>query len=200
MPHVRFWLLVYGLLGAGAVASLFLLGYGAILLLAVPAFPIFAWHLWLVSRRSERRQMLVEIAASGVLALAAPAAYWVGQGQYHPAGWYLWALAWLQVAGTILYAYLRLQQRQMKYMPALAESITMARPALYYNLAAFLLVFALSITRLIPAWVFLAYLIQPLEVVWGILHPAVGVIPKKIGIRQLVISMLFTLAFVMVWR
>jgi hypothetical protein len=193
------WLSVYGLVGLIASVKLAVLGYGFVFALALPALPVFAWHLWLVSRRAERRQVMVEVAAGGMLALAAPAALWVGLGQYNPSGWYLWALCWLQVSGTILYAYLRLQQRSLKAMPTRFESYRMGKTALVFNLSAFLLVALLSAARLIPSWVFLAYLIQPIEVVYGIFRPAVGVKPKSIGIRQLIISTLFTLLFILTW-
>lgn len=199
LPAAATWLAIYGVLGLVTAGSLLALGYGSILWLAVPAAPVFAWHLWLVSRRAERRQWLMEIAASGVLALSATAAYWVGRGVYDSTGWLLWALSWLQVAGTILYAYLRLQQRQRKTMPIPREGWEMARGALLYNLAALVLVGVLALAHIVPGLLVLVYLIQPLEVVWGTLHPAVGVKPKIIGIRQLMISLLFTLAFILAW-
>lgn len=84
-----FWLAVYRLVGLLTVAGLLWMGYSYILLLAFPAVPVLIWHLWLVSRRAERHQMLVEIAGGAVLALAAPAAYWVGKSRYEPNGWLL---------------------------------------------------------------------------------------------------------------
>lgn len=199
LTNIGFWLVLYGLIAAASGAGLVGIGYGYIFWLALPAVPVFAWHLWLVGRRAERRQMLVEIAGSGVLALAAPAAYWLGQGQVDVRGWLLWGLAWLQVSGTILYAYLRLEQRQLKQAPSQSESLRMARPAFVYNIAALLLVAGLAAGQFVSALLPLAYLIQPLEVVWGTIHPAVGVKPKAIGIRQLVISVLFTLVFILFW-
>ncbi len=199
LPAAGLWLAIYATVGLAAVASLALLGHGYLLWLGIPALAVFAWHLWLVSRRAERRQMLVEIVASGVLALSAPAAYWTGRQAADPGGWLLWGLAWLQVAGTILYAYLRLEQRTLKQMPTLRESLAMARPAFIYNLAAFALVVVLAGARVTPPWLPLAYLLQPLEVAWGVLRPAVGVKPKAIGIRQLIVSSLFTALFVVTW-
>lgn len=202
--NIAFWLLVYGLAGLGAVIALLAAGHGLLLWLALPALPVFAWHLWLVRQRAERRQMLIEIAASGVLALAAPAAYWVGRGQVNVAaaeftGWLLWVLAWLQVAGTILYVYLRLEQRACKQLPAFRETIVMARGAFLYNLAVFFLALGLAFAQVVPPLLPLAFLIQPVEVGWGAAHPAVGVKPKIIGIRQLIISCLFTLCFILAW-
>ena len=193
------WLALYGLLGSAAAVGLALLGYGYLFWLVLPGLPIFAWHLWLVRRRAERRQMLVEIVAGGVLALSAPAAYWLGRAQVLPAGWLLWGLTWLQGAGTILYAYLRLEQRALKQPPTQAQARAMARPAFWYNLAALVLVVGLAAARVVPVLLPLAYLIQPLEVLWGARHPALGVRPKAIGFRQLAVSALFTLVFILCW-
>jgi hypothetical protein len=199
LANIVAWLLVYGAVGMASAIALAVLGYGFLAWLALPALPVFAWHLWLVRRRAERRQMLVEVAGSGVLALAAPAAYWVGLGRVDPTGWLLWALVWLQVAGTILYAYLRLEQRVLEQIPDWRQSFRMARVALVYNAAVFLLVAGLGFIKVAPMLLPLAYLIQPVEVAWGTGHPAVGVKPKAIGIRQLIVSTLFTLVFVLAW-
>ena len=75
-----FWVAVYGLLGSIGLWGLWRHGQAQLAVLALPGLPVFLWHLILVARRAERRQIGVEIVASGVLALAAPAALWVGQG------------------------------------------------------------------------------------------------------------------------
>ena len=199
LPGIAFWLAIYGLIGLAAVVALAALGFGYLIWLALPAVPVFAWHLWLVGRRAERRQMLVEIVASGVLALAAPAAYWVGRGQADATGWMLWALTWAQVAGTILYAYLRLDQRALDHLPEWNETLRLARPALVYNLTLLLVVAALAAGKIVPVLLPLAYLIQPLEVAWGMARPAVNMKPKVIGIRQLIVSIVFTIVFVLTW-
>ena len=107
LPAARFWMVMYGAVLLAALAGLVAEGFFYVLYLAVPGVPIFAWHLWLVSRREERHRAGVEILATGVLALTAPAAFWVGSGRYDPAGWWLWVLTWFQSAASIVYAYLR---------------------------------------------------------------------------------------------
>ena len=72
----RLWIGVYGLVLLAAVIGLVLLDAGYVVWLAAPALPVLGWHLWLVSRRAERRQLWVEIAGAGGCA-DAPAAYWV---------------------------------------------------------------------------------------------------------------------------
>ena len=200
LPAARFWIVIYGLVGLAAVSGLLALGAGYVLYLALPALPVFAWHLYLVSRRAERRQMGVEIVASGVLALAAPAAYWVARGHADPTGWWLWALTWFQSAASIVHAYLRLEQRQLTLVPAPATRFKMAwRTLLYttFNLAA---VTALSLSNLLPPLLFLPYLLQWLETAWGTWRPALGLRPTLIGLRQLIVSTLFTILFIITWN
>ena len=199
LPAVLFWSGVYSLAGLAAFAGLVTLGDGYLAWLLLPALPVFAWYLVLVGRRDERRQMLLEILASGVLALAAPAAFWVGQGRVSNMGWLLWGLAWLQVSGSILYAYLRLAQRVLNQPPSWHQTWAMSRLALFANLALFLLSLGLASGHITPRWLPIAFLIQPLEVLWGMTHPAVGAKPTAIGIRQLIISLAFTLAFILAW-
>ena len=200
LPAARFWIAVYGVIAMAALISLIVHGFFFILFLAVPGVPVFAWHLWLVSRREERRQAGVEIVAIGVLSLAAPAAYWVGVGHYDPLGWWLWILTWMQGAASIIYAYLRLEQRDQRQVPERSERWRMgSRAALYtsFNLASFL---TLGLVSVLPRLIFIPYLVQWMETMWGITHPAVGWKPTRIGIRQLIVSVLWTVLFIVFWK
>src|SRR3990170_5256784 len=111
------WIIGYGLVGVVAVWALIASGHPQVVLLAIPGVPVFAWHLWLVSRRAERGQMGIELVGAGVLALAAPAAYWVAGGMSDRVPWILWLLTWLQAAASIVFIYLRLEQRRLEAMP-----------------------------------------------------------------------------------
>lgn len=204
LPAARFWSLVYGFISALALLGLILEGFGYVLYLAAPGIPVFAWHLWLVSRRAERRQAGVEVIATGVLALTAPAAYWVGIGRYHPDGWWLWLFCWLQSAASIVYAYLRLSQREMEPRQAQVrtrgEWIRMGKRALLYTSFNLILSAALGFAGFIPKLTAIPFLIQWLETLWGVSNPAVGWKPTRIGVRQLIVSVLWTLLFILVWR
>jgi hypothetical protein len=79
------------------------------------------------------------------LALSAPAAFWVGQGAYDPEGWWLFILPWLQSAASIVYAYLRLVQREMPAKPDGKSLIKIGRRALLYTTFNFLAVCFFSI-------------------------------------------------------
>lgn len=200
LPAARLWIVVYSIIILLALLGLIWAGFFYVLFLAVPGAPVFAWHLWLVSKREERRQVNVEIIATGVLALAAPAAYWVGIGRYDPLGWWLWALAWFQNAASIVYAYLRLEQREWKEVPARSELWWAGWRAFAYttfNLAASM---GLGLLSVLPRFIFLPYLVQWLETLWGIFHPAVKWKPVRIGIRQLIVSVVWTILFIATWR
>jgi hypothetical protein len=209
LPAAIFWLVVYGGIAMLALIALILEGFGYLLYIAIPGALVFAWHLWLVSKREERRQINVEIVATGVLSLAAPAAYWVGKGQYDPTGWWLWILVWLQTAASIVYAYLRLEQREQTESSALSDQSKGPdrrgmwkmgwRAALYtsFNLAS---VLTLSLLAILPSLLFIPYLVQWIETMWGITHPAIGWKPARIGIRQLIVSIIWTVTFILTWR
>jgi hypothetical protein len=200
LTAARFWFVVYATIALTALTGLILNGFGYLLYLAAPGVAIFAWHLWLVSRREERRQVNVEIIATGVLSLAAPAAYWVGVGQYGPGGWWLWGLTWLQSAASIVYAYLRLEQREQAKGPERGGLWKMGwRAALYtsFNLASVLI---LGLLAILPVLLFIPYLVQWLETMWGVTHPAIGWKPTRIGIRQLIVSIVWTVLFILFWR
>ncbi len=195
-----FWIAIYVGILFIATIGLIVEGFVHILYLVIPSVPVFAWHLWLVSKREERRQVNVEVVATGVLSLAAPAAYWVGVGHYDPTGWWLWILVWLQTAASIVYAYLRLEQREQTQSPDRRGMWKMGwRAALYtsFNLAS---VLTLSLFAVFPSLLFIPYLVQWAETMWGITHPAVGWKPTRIGIRQFVVSILWTVLFILTWR
>lgn len=196
---VLFWTGVYGGIAALHVTGLVLRGFGYVLLLVLPGLPVFAWYLWLVSRKAERRQIFIEILATGALALSAPAAYWVGVERPDPTGWLLWVLTWAQSAASILHALMRLLQRQLGSDPPGPELRRMARPALAattINLAAAI---ALGLTGMTPVWLFAPFAVQWLETSWCALHPALGVKPTAVGMRQLLISAIFTVLFIVAW-
>lgn len=195
-----FWIMAYGLILLFALRGLVLQGFLFVIYLAGPGIPVFGWHLWLVSRCDERRQAALEILASGVFSLVAPAALWVGIGHYDLTGWWLWILAWMHSAASIVYAYLRLEQREWQSIPNRWKRFRAGWWA--YALTSISLVSTLSLGLLgvLPRFLSLPYLLQWMETVWGIEHPALGWKSTRIGIRQLVVSTLWTILFIVTWR
>ena len=200
LPAARFWFLVYAFIGLGALGNLIRLGYAFILILAVPGILVFIWHLRLVSKRQERRQMGVDIIASGTLALAAPAAFWLGTGNPDPLGWWLWGLTWLQSAASIVYAFLRLEQRVLEEPPSSKTKLKLAQRALLYTTFNLLLSIVLAILKIIPSFIWIPFALQWIETIWGTFNPAIGQKPTRIGLRQLAVSTLFTILFILVWQ
>ena len=196
LTAVLFWLAIYG--GLTVLGGVGLWWEGAVWLvsLGLPAVPVLAWYLWLVSKRSERRQIGLDIVGSGVLALTAPAAYWVGIGKADGLGWWLWVLCWFQSAASIVYAALRLQQREWKTRPPMPVRLQAGGKAIAYAGFNLLLAGVLGWLGVIPLAVGLAFLPQFLEAIYGTRTPAIGLRPATIGFRQLAVSGLFTVLFV----
>lgn len=115
-------------------------------------------------------------------------------------GWVLWILTWLQSAASIVHTCLRLEQREWQSAPNFANRLRAgARAPAYtgFNLGLAAILGTLGFTSRL---VFLLYLLQFGETVWGTLRPAIGVRPVTIGVRQLAISTLFTITFLPTWR
>ncbi|MEW6568969.1 MAG: YwiC-like family protein [Chloroflexota bacterium] len=194
------WATVDLTVAALSLAALVAAGHTHLLLLTVPAVLVFAWHLWLISRRAERGQMGVELVGAGVLALAASAAYWVSGGESDRQAWLLWGLTWLQSAASIVYVYLRLEQRRMPEAPPPAARWRMGARTLAYhtfNLAPSL---ALTIGGEVPWGVPVAFGLMLADTLEGIAHPPVGAKPTAIGFRQLGASISFVAVMVLAYR
>jgi hypothetical protein len=193
------WLSLYGGVGLLHAFGLVIRGYGYVLWLALPGIPVFVWYLALVARRAERRQRLIEVLATGAMGLAAPAAMWIGLGRPDPLGWLLWILVWAQTAASILHAYLRLGQRTLPATPDLLARLRFGREPLLVTLLNVSAVLCLGRLGLVSRWLFVAFAVQLAETLYGTLAPAIGVRPRTIGFRQLAVSVLFTVLFILLW-
>jgi hypothetical protein len=186
-----FWSSAYSLIALLAVLVLIRSSHAQLLWLAIPGVLVFAWHLWLVSRREERGQRGIELVAAGVLALAAPAAYWVAGGTDTVTAWLLWLLSWLQSAASIVFIYMRLEQRRLPAMPAPGERWRTGARTLVYHAFNFVAAAGLAALRLVPALVPAAFALMLADALEGVAHPPVGVRPAAIGLRQLGASAAF---------
>lgn len=194
-----FWIAVYGVFLIFSLGFLIIQGFAYILWIAIPASIVFAWHLVLYSRRRERRQAGIEVVGSGVLSLAAPAAFWVSKGDLDPFGWWLFILIWLQSAASIVYIYLRLDQKDWETVPSKSERFKHAWRALSYAGFNFIFVLIFSLLKVIPPLLTIPYALQLLETIWGSFRPATGFKPTYLGFRQLAVSSIFTLLFIILW-
>lgn len=195
-----FWACGYGILGLVGLGFLIAQGFKELLWLALPALPVLAVYLFLVSRRAERHQPILDFAVALVLALGAPAAYWVTEGAYSATGWKLWGLCSLHALTSIAHAFMRLEQRRWQSIPSLSTQIRIALPTLGFNFLAVSTTGFLSAISLLPSWLPLAYALQLFESARGFWKPAIGQKPTQIGLRQLIVSGLFTLLFIGLWH
>ncbi len=200
LPAAWFWISVYSCIAVFGLVGLIVHRLNYLLILVIPGVLVFIWHLYLVSKRAERRQAGVEIIASGVLALTAPAAYWVSLGTPDSMGRLLWILTWLQSAASIVYAYLRLEQRELSQIPSLTQRIRLGARALIYSTFNLFFVILLSVIHLVPPILPLAYAIQWIETLYGTYQPAIAMRPTVIGLRQLIVSLIFTSVFILAWK
>jgi len=168
-------------------------GHARVLLTGIAGVPLFAWHLWLVSRGEERRQIVVDILAAGVLALTAPAAYLTCGGADPFTPWTLWLLTWLQSSASIVHAFLRLDQRRLKGLPSLDERWRSGIPATLHHIINVVVATALTAAGVAPRWTPLAFVIPLLDGIEGVARPPVGVKPGQIGMRQLAVTSAFVM-------
>jgi len=198
LPAAIFWSVLYGGIGLVMAIGLAMRGFGYLLYAAIPGMLIFCWYLVLVGRRAERGRTGLEILGAGVLALSAAAGLWIGRGQYLPLGWLLWIMIWAQSAASIHFVHMRLDHRRWGRIEAfgiLGKRWPLAVVASSLNLAAMA---ALGPASGISTWIFIAYLPQWLESLWFARHPTDDP-PVTVGVRQLVISTLYTVLFISLW-
>lgn len=195
-----FWGAIYGTGLIGGLGLLVARGFLFLLWLGLPGALIFGWHLYLVYHRAERHQIGIEIVATGALALAAPAALWAGMGSYQASGWWLWLLCWLQAAASIVYVFVRLEQRRWEQLLPLGERWKEARRAFLYASFNLALTLGLGAYGRLPGLLFVPFLLQWGETLWGIYRPAWRWKPTRIGLRQLIVSTLWTILFILSWK
>jgi hypothetical protein len=199
-PAARAWIAVYVVVVTLHVGGIVLRGYGDILYLALPGVPVAAWYVALVMRRAQRKQPWVEVLAAGALSLSAPAAMWIGLGRQDPHGWILWALVWGGFAVAVLHTHLRLAQRTWAEPGSRSARLRAARAPLLLSAGCLGAVAALAALGAVSPLLLVPFVLQALEITWGARHPALGLRPREIGIRQLVVSVLFTLTFALAWH
>jgi hypothetical protein len=198
LPAAIFWTSIYGGIALANLLGLLLRGYEYVAALAIPGIAVFAWYLILVGRRGERGQIGLEILGAGVLALLAPAGYWIGLERFDPLGWWLWGLTWAQAAMSIVHVYARLGHRKPA-AGAPRKARRLAGRSMALSTGVLLAVLVLSGADRLPSLLFVPFLLQWSEAAWALARPEAGTKPNVIGVRQLVVSALFTALFILVW-
>ena len=193
------WLSLYTALAVVFGAAVIAAGYDRLLWVIVPIAPMLIWQVWLIRRRAER-QMSIELAGSGMLALAAPTAHYVATGAVDATALILWILCWLQSAAAIVYVYLRLAQRRLGEMPPMPERWRMGQRAILYAGANFVLSTGLAIAGLAPPQTPIAFAAMLAQAVGGVRNPCVGVRPQRIGFAQVAATAIFSALLIAAYR
>jgi hypothetical protein len=192
-----FWAGVYSALSLATLFVLILAGHTRLISLALPGLLVFAWHMLLVRRQSDRGQPGIEIVVAGVLALTGPAAYWVAGGDSTQTAWILWGLSWFQSAASIVHIYLRLSHRKMNAPPS--NPWRMGARSLAYHSFNFLGSTALAIIGWIPLFAPAAFGLMLIDALEAVMRPAIGIRPTAIGLRQLAASSVFFLLLILTY-
>ena len=193
------WLIVYAALAAIFGVMLIAAGYTQLVWVVVPSVPMLIWQIGLVRERAER-QMTIELAGSGMLALAAPTAYYVATRTADATAIWLWILCWLQSAAAIVYVYLRLAQRRLTEAPPVAERLRMGRRAMTYAAVNLAISIGLALARLVPPLTPVAFAAMLAQVVGGTRAPGVGVKPTRIGFAQVGATVVFAVLMIIAYR
>lgn len=193
------WLGAYA---AGAALFSLPLGAGGYLdlaLLLLISLPVLVWQMALVAQRVDR-QIAIELAGTGALALAAPAAYRVGASAFDSTAAWLWLLCWFQSAAAISYVYLRLAQRRLDHVPDVRERWQMARRPLVYHTFNTLAAILLSAHGVVPPLAPVAFGVMLVQCLWGAARAGVGVRPQSIGFAQVGATAVFALSLIAAYR
>lgn len=190
------WTGTYATCASAAFCMLLFAGFGRLIGLLIPGIPVFIWHLYLVSQRAERGQRGIEIVGAGVLALAAPASYWVAEGSSNSLAWTLWAISWLQSAASIVLVYQRLHERSLDVDGPIRERLRRSSRSFAYHAFNVTLASLAYFLVGIPWLVIFAFVLMLIDAVDAIRSPARGWKPTRIGLRQLFASSLFMLLVV----
>ena len=193
------WLIAYASLAVVFGVMLIAAGFPQLVWVVVPVAPMLLWQIALVRERAER-QMTIELAGSGMLALAAPTAYYVATGTVDATAILLWILCWLQSAAAIVYVYLRLAQRRLTEMPPVPERLRMGRRAMTYAAVNLAISIGLALTRLAPPLTPVAFAAMLAQVVTGTRAPGVGVKPTRIGFAQVGATVVFAGLMIIAYR
>ena len=145
----------------------------------------------------EERSTRSEVMAIVGLTMAAPAAYYVGRSDWDQTAWWLWALNAAYFASSVFYV-----KQCVASFHARRQDI---RQRVKWNCSsyhAFLLVslLALALTNNLPLFALIAFLPALVRAFWGLLRPAQQLNLKRIGVAEIIYSLLFLVFVTLTFR
>jgi hypothetical protein len=145
----------------------------------------------------EDRSVRGEILAIAGLTMTAPAAHYVAGGQWTQTTWWLWAVSAAYFASSVFYVKLRVTSLHAKQ----PRDQRRARwQCIGYH--AFLLVSLLAVaaTRSLPLFVLIAFAPVLARTSWSLLRPADSLNLKRIGITEIIYSLIFLIFTTLTFR
>ena len=123
----------------------------------------------------------------------------MANGQNYPEPWILWSLCWLHSAATIANVYLRLDQRQVEFDPSPGARVLAGRATLLHHGLGPLVAVLYAAAGLAPWLTVLAFVLAFVDALDTVLRPWPGAMPRRIGLRQLAASTIFTAVMVLAY-
>jgi YwiC-like protein len=169
--------------------SLVVFVYHRELLLGIAALTVLllAFNSWQVVRRKDRAVLSEALAITG-LTLAAPASYYVCQGEWNYDAWMLWAFCSLYFASSVFYVKLRVHSLNRRRDDLRQRS--WRECALYHMLLLFVLI-ALNATGTTNPYILTAFLPVLIRTVWHLRRPSSQISLKRIGLLEIAYSLVF---------
>jgi hypothetical protein len=192
----RFFLVYFAVAGTSGAPLIMVYKLHWLLPLALIGLLLFAVN-GKQATKFEDRTIQSEVVAIVGLTMTAAAAYYVARGQWHQTALWLWALAAAYFASSVFYVKLRVVGLHAKQ--AADRERARWQCAGYHS---FLLVslLSLALTRSLPLFALIAFAPVLARTCWGLLKPSRTLNLKRIGIAEIVYSIIFLIFITLTLR
>jgi hypothetical protein len=153
-------------------------------------------HLLLAARRAEMSTSGELLGIAG-LSLGGPAAYVVAGGTMPVVAIGLWLLNWLYFGGTVFYIKLKVRVQPRRIAPRdVWERLQVGWVTIMYHVLVLLVAVILVSLQWVPPLAPVAYVPVLCKAVYGVVSWARGVNMKRLGVTEIVHSIIFALVLI----
>lgn len=145
----------------------------------------------------EDRTVQSEVMAIAGLTMAAPAAFYVANGQWSQIAWWLWALSSAYFASSVFYVKLRVTWLHAK---SSEEKHRVRRQCVGYHSFLLVSLLALAVTRSLPLFALIAFAPVLARTLRSLLKPETHLNLKRVGIAEIIYSVFFLLFITLTFR
>lgn len=198
--NVLLWSGVYGTVAfVGGVAALILTQVWELVIIGLIGGGLLGIHLWLAARRQEMSVVGQWSAIAGAT-LAAPGAYLLYAHRFDTTAAMLYVLSFLFFGGTVYYIKFKVREQPRLTSPTSTWArLFAARAPILYSLAAVLIVAMFVLMGWASPLALLAILVPLPKVLIGALERPVRVSLPRLGIIEIVHSIIFALVMIWAW-